>query len=84
MLRGITEFFLWCNNKETSYSVGRAIREIATNEAEANRIWDDPTDEERAAIEKRAWELNDDYLLGEDPLHWGDTEIHRPEQGAKS
>lgn len=67
----------WADVRQTSLPVAKAIWEHAGNgcEGTAERIWSNPTPEEIANIEARAWQLADP---DDDILHWGVTAIKRP------
>ena len=63
----------FASTRETSIEVALAIFEIAKEGDEA-RMWTEPSADERAAVEARAWEIAD---ADEDTLHWGCETLHR-------
>lgn len=56
----------WACGRETSDAIALAIFEIAA-EGDADRMWQEPTDEETTAVIARAWELDPEA----ETLHWG-------------
>ena len=62
------------NGWESDREIVQAILEIAADDEDANRIWADPTEEQREQVVARAWELADEDT---DALYWGQTEITR-------
>lgn len=66
----------WLDTHNTSAEVGEAIaRQIAGYDpGELERLWRDPTEEEREQIEHAAWELaGPDAQIEE--LHWGELTL---------
>lgn len=59
---------------ETAYGDTEA-EDLAESRSVCHRIWQEPTDEETADVERIAWTLAD---ADEDVLHWGSTKIRRP------
>ena len=64
----------FANTRETSDEIAQAILEIATDEADAAEIWEEPSDEQKRIVVKRAFELAVDETAS---LYWGQTEITR-------
>lgn len=65
----------WGSARETSDEIVAAIFELARQDEEAaDRIWDDPSDEETKIVMEQAWRLADPE---ESRLHWGITRMYR-------
>ena len=62
----------WCQSRETSYEIGEAILAMAKNEADANRIWENPTPSETSEVLKQAFNSS-----SEDELFWGTETVRR-------
>ncbi|OUI92551.1 hypothetical protein HK19_01085 [Acetobacter persici] len=63
-----SEIVSFASSREISNEIAEAILELATSESDAQEIWAEPTDEQRATVISRAWDLAD---ADEDELVWG-------------
>lgn len=62
------EFLATGDSRETDSEIMRAIAGLAGNEAEAVRIWEEPTDEELLSIAKY---VTNNYRLDTTDFCWG-------------
>ena len=69
----------WCDSRDTSLDVGRAIFEIADSDDDAARIWQEPTEAEISKVDCLAWQYADEDT---DTLYWGGTALHRKNEAA--
>lgn len=58
----------WSDSRKTSIEVALAIFEIASSEEEADRIWEEPDDEEQMAVWKA---VTEDGMLDPSEYWWG-------------
>ena len=63
----------FASTRETSIEIALAIFEIA-DEGDEARMWTEPSDDQKAAVTARAWEIAD---AAEDVLHWGNETLRR-------
>lgn len=63
----------WSNSRETSTEIATAISEMAEEAQNMQRLWEDPTPEEKETIISRAWAL----AGTETQLFWGCNTLHR-------
>ena len=73
----IEELTQWADSGETSIEVAYAIMELATDKSNAMIIWGAPTDEQYAAVIKKAWALADE---DEDTIAWGSEALRRADK----
>jgi plasmid stability protein len=69
MTKDIQHFIDSGDSRETSPEIMEAIADLAKNPAEAERIWQDPTEEEDLAIWER---VTKNGLLPADDFFWGE------------
>jgi len=70
---GQTTIKHWADSHETSDEVAEAILWIAIDIIDAQRIWEDPTEQEFLAVWERATKNG---RIDDDILWWGDTTLY--------
>ena len=64
----------WADVRNTSEEVAQAIFHFADGDDDAQRIWDNPSEDEMAKVIHYAWACAGD---SDDTLHWGSQTLRR-------